>query len=547
MSIIEFTDSIRQELDGTWQEVSGCFRVRREIIAGAPRLFLHHNGSVHVLASIGATLQLRPEYQIDEGGWIDSGWGLDGIRCTFPSGYDEPVNLQCNRPAFLDAVTAGTIVVTRIMAKCSGSVVLCDSNIVPQEEAGKIWAQSESWILAEGEDDQLPVFELSSFINLYFDEGALDRNDSNTWVKSLGDGRVFVLGGNTDGVLDAVEVVIHDITDAGIPTFAVNAGTGVAYNPTLIGDMSDRNHVLARAGEAGKILCCLRDWGVVLVFDAGTSGQTLQTTVEHALSLDRAFANDATTCAVYFPFANKSLLHVNDGSSPWNNYLMPITISGAIVTEGTPVQLWDGDNYGIDIDFTSAGSSCGESGRGVYGFRLYDGVGHSMRFWVVQVNSSGVITYLTAEVASMQLPGVPDAYPIQMAGDPDSDRVVFAYTESFGGTTIKLVAAKIVANALVFGTPITYDTTVTGRCELLWVSGSNPILVTGTGTVSETLKLAVDDVTITPDYANRKAIALPSGAYASLDYDAGIDRIVYGLFDQSDLTPEGVNLAIANV
>lgn len=147
------SDAIRQELNGTLQQISGSFNFSYTSIAGFPRLLLHHDGSLYVLAAAGAILWLKPEYQIDGGAWTDSGWGPDGGKFTFPDGLDGTIPLQCNRPCFPTDYPAGTVINTRVMAKCSGSVVLCDSLLVPQAEAVKTWTQSDSHQWNDAEDD----------------------------------------------------------------------------------------------------------------------------------------------------------------------------------------------------------------------------------------------------------------------------------------------------------------------------------------------------------------------------------------------------------
>lgn len=158
------SDAIRQELNGTLQQISGSFNFSYTSIAGFPRLLLHHDGSLYVLAAAGAILWLKPEYQIDGGAWTDSGWGPDGGKFTFPDGLDGTIPLQCNRPCFPTDYPAGTVINTRVMAKCSGSVVLCDSLLVPQAEAVKTWTQSDShqWNDAEDDPAELTILKIGS-------------------------------------------------------------------------------------------------------------------------------------------------------------------------------------------------------------------------------------------------------------------------------------------------------------------------------------------------------------------------------------------------
>lgn len=147
------SDATRQPLNGTWQQISGAFNFSYTSIAGFPRLLLHHDGSLYVLAGIGAILWLKPEYQINGGAWTDSGWGPDGGKFTFPAGWDGTISLQCNRPCFPTDYPAGTVINTRVMAKCSGSVVLCDSLLDPYPDVSKTWMQSDSHQWNDAEDD----------------------------------------------------------------------------------------------------------------------------------------------------------------------------------------------------------------------------------------------------------------------------------------------------------------------------------------------------------------------------------------------------------
>jgi hypothetical protein len=147
------SDAIRQPLSGTWQQISGSFNFSYTSIAGFPRLLLHHDGSLYVLADTGAILWLKPEYQVDGGVWTDSGWGPDGGKFTFPAGWDGTISLHCNRPCFPTDYPAGTVINTRVMAKCSGSVVLCDSLLDPYPDVSKTWTQSDSYQWNDAEDD----------------------------------------------------------------------------------------------------------------------------------------------------------------------------------------------------------------------------------------------------------------------------------------------------------------------------------------------------------------------------------------------------------
>jgi hypothetical protein len=159
------SDAIRQPLSGAWQQISGAFNFTYTSIAGFPRLLLHHDGSLYVLAGTGAILWLKPEYQINGGAWTDSGWGPDGGKFTFPAGWDATISLHCNRPCFPTAYPAGTVINTRVMAKCSGSVVLCDSLLDPYPDVSKTWVQADSyqWNEAEDDVDAPPVIEFSPY------------------------------------------------------------------------------------------------------------------------------------------------------------------------------------------------------------------------------------------------------------------------------------------------------------------------------------------------------------------------------------------------
>lgn len=219
-------DATRQELSDTWQPISGAFNFTYTSLAGFPRLLLHHDGSLYVLAAAGSIMWLRPEYQINDGAWDDAGWGADGLKRTFPNGFDGTIPMQCNRPCFPGVYPAGTTVRTRMMAKCSGSVVLCDSDLIPQTEAVKTWTQSESHQWNEAEDDINPVQDIvfvSELVNIGTPEGTGDiwgEVNSNRHFLAI-EGNRFVWAGarRPGGEYPLAQTVVGYISDNGQITY----------------------------------------------------------------------------------------------------------------------------------------------------------------------------------------------------------------------------------------------------------------------------------------------------------------------------------------
>lgn len=271
MATREQYSATRQELSDTWQPASGALNFTYISLAGFPRLLLHHDGSMYVLAAAGAIMWLRPEYQINDGAWIESGWGVDGLKRSFPNGIDSTIPMQCNRPCFPGAYPAGTTIRTRMMAKCSGSVVLCDSNRIPQVEAINRWIQSESHQWNEAEDDINPVVPEVIFEGLLGPKGSPVTTGDIWGNQNIGthfiqmDGHRYVwLGGRQD----YAQVVVGSIDDDGNVTqgtlnehnfpgeYFGGGAVGNIYGVTPIG-----NNKFIVPGAGGFV-----------VFDCGASG-----------------------------------------------------------------------------------------------------------------------------------------------------------------------------------------------------------------------------------------------------------------------------------
>lgn len=244
------SDAIRQELNGAWQQISGAFNFTYPSIAGFPRLLLHHDGSLYVLAGTGAILWLKPEYQINGGAWTDSGWGPDGGKFTFPAGWDGTIPLQCNRPCFSTDYPAGTVINTRVMARCSGSVVLCDSLLDPYPDVSKTWVQSESHIWNDAEDDVVApdiVFALElENVGSPLGTGAIwGESNTNRHFLSIGGNR-FVWAGSRrpGGEFPRAQTTVGSVAEDGQVTFgtlsedtlAVNALSSNTYGVCSIGN-----------------------------------------------------------------------------------------------------------------------------------------------------------------------------------------------------------------------------------------------------------------------------------------------------------------------
>lgn len=280
-------DATRQELGETWQPISGAFNFTYTSLAGFPRLLLHHDGSLYVLAAEGSIMWIRPEYQINNGVWTDSGWGVDGLKCTFPNGFDGAVPMQCNRPCFPGAYPAGTVIRTRMMAKCSGSVVLCDSNLVPQTEAVKTWTQSESHTWNDAEDDINPVVPGVIFKEIAAKGAPVTTgniwggNNTNTHFVPIEGNRYAWFGGRQD----YAQVVIGSVDSNGVITQGTlneHEFPGVHFGGASTGNLpvaSIGNNKFATPYSSGYV-----------IFDCGITGSTSAVFVTDETCMPKAIA-----------------------------------------------------------------------------------------------------------------------------------------------------------------------------------------------------------------------------------------------------------------
>lgn len=217
MAIVKDNPPVKQVIGPVFEAVSGT-DVSNQIIAGAPKLLLSHKGSIQVLMDAGAVLDLAFEYRIDAGAWQATDWTG---RISSPAAIDDRQPLHINQPAFPNPIAPGTVIETRLLAKATGNVTICDSLIVPEAACATSWEQGMSfnWIDAE----ELPAVSGMFVVGGY----------STFLIKD--DGTMWASGGNQLGDLGVGDQVQRDLfTQVGTDTDWAFVSPGGVYSTLAI-------------------------------------------------------------------------------------------------------------------------------------------------------------------------------------------------------------------------------------------------------------------------------------------------------------------------
>ena len=450
------SDAIRQELNGAWQQISGSFNFSYTSIAGFPRLLLHHKGSLPVLATAGSILWLKPEYQVNGGAWTDSGSGPDGLKLTFPDGKDAAIVLQCNRPGFPTAYPPGTVINTRIMARCSGSVVLCDSLIVPQEEAIKTWSQSESHQWNEAEDDvESEVFLVDHYAydSQYSTTTASKRGSTQRFSVLIGD-NVHVQFWQILGELIQFWSKVSIISVNG-NVIELDEGTPQAWNdPGSLAGQDFESSVFVKGGDS-QIVC---------KYGGGDNGELYRWTVD---PVTKTLALDVNPIGLYPPVGyerplqcwaaaleyipqnNKILALLQEDTAPYSTHAATLLYGSAITIVGD--ELWDQSVWYVESSMsTQAWVGAYNGTKAVYAARLYNNSIYKVALFAV--STAGATPTKIAELDYLLDSG--DMRLVGIIGDPSNDQFILLTSGTFATAPLTATLITQTGNNLIAGNSV---------------------------------------------------------------------------------------------
>jgi hypothetical protein len=429
------SDAIRQELNGTWQQISGAFNFSYTSIAGFPRLLLHHGGWLRVLAASGSILWLKPEYQVDGGTWADSGSGPDGLKLTFPDGKDGLVPLQCNRPCFPTAYPAGTVINTRVMAKCSGSVVLCDSLLVPQAEAVKTWMQSDSYQWNEAEDDPagLAILKIGSPAGT---GAAWTASNTNVQLVPLSGNRFAWHSRNSDVGRTKTDTVVGQVDSAGGFSF----GAISVQDNHASSSLSSNTYCVVPIGN-GKFARYRTNPTSFDIYDCGSSGlvPSLAATAQGSVSTLSYGCKDSLMCDE----SHLALLPDYLGSFPGYYNVLYIysinNVSNAVGAEFVTNSIWSDTGrvlYGTPAPFAGCSAS---GGFLVSGATAVNGASVEMSISYVNKTSGSASKFTCADATGK---------PIAIHCQPDG-KFAIAYIIPTGAVRVR--CGVLAGSSITFG------------------------------------------------------------------------------------------------